>query len=813
MVSFLTHAPTLRVTPIAGATPAAPDTTAPPETPASPVSPVTPEAPATETATAGLARGWDPAHDAGTDADLYVDASVAVSGDGTTGTGGTAEGPFRTVTEAVAAAVAAGGDRVIAIRAGTYREKIDLAGLNGCTLKGYGTEKPLITAMDALNGSNPHVVANPGGGVGWEQCTVADQPDVGAIYPDLWKITIANAGRPGDDTALNIVEAGAPVPVSQTQLAGEDLFFPKFSYGFAQADQFLTQPGTDIVTGIRDTARFAGLTALQAMRAVCVFWRVGNAVTGEFAVTAFDAGTKTITIGNAAERAYSAHATNPAQRRYNLRNCVPLMQQGSYACINHGSTTTIYLWPSSAANLAGDIDIGARDEVMGTSDALDGFTLEGVVCRGATGPADNWKGQAFRLETTSLKKNVTLRHCLFELSTSPDHYGCVVVRHTEDFRMERCTVRLVASSVAISLMGQSRYPHIRPVIRQCVVERSASAAFRATYTLRGMLLFNTQRNTGKGSHSNAWNFYQGCGDNLIYGHKVIDCYGYATHQASGKMWVGMCRQDTSLLENGHRGYQSQEDSSPVELAPEYPSDNYFWNIQFLPGPNTGYKNSVNLGKPQHSDWYETSVSTKNGPMPWSQYVAQQYGVTAALPGSDRNDPYNMRYIFVNCIAHGGGVEEPYTNLDVKETHWSDRPYYTTDYPEQSLVNSMGGQAATEYRRGNLYTGRANWQKDYAPYNWSPHASELVQENLGAVYTSAGARDFTAPAGSPILSGKGVSLTDIIARAEANWPGVTVDGRPGSMSVFRVDADGLPIPDVTAPRRGCFQSDYNAQIAG
>jgi hypothetical protein len=700
-----------------------------------------------------LARGWDENYDAGTAASLYVDASRPDdSGDGTS---------LATAKKTVRAAIdlATTGDVTIAIRAGIYREKVRFSAgsFSSLVLKGYGTDKPLVTGQDSLTG--------------WTRCSGADAAELGPVLgvkdSPIWK-TALNLASVINQAALNIYEGEEPVPISQTQTG--DKFFTTYDRDFNRADAYKVSSG---VTAITDADILAGLTAAQLVgRAQVSYWTSGNAVCGRVAITAFD-GTDTITLSGTATP-HSGWQTGADNRRWNLYNCAPKLTRGTYATIDNGDgTLTIYLYPyaanPSAASLDASISYGARDGIIDGQNASN-VTIEGLRLLGCVGSASKEDGKCIKFaHGSNSKRNITIRHCLIGNvdTTYPGAYGTVFMESPENLTIYQNSFKNMGNCQAVFLNATSSSSYGQNiVVRQNYFERGSEAGFKFYSQRNVQFVFNECRQTGRGSHSNAWNFYTRCSRILVYGNKHVDVVGYGTWQDSDNLFIGMNLQQVNAdtTDSGRALQDQQRTSGTYVPTPNPPSEVYVWNNHFLPHPNApGSSNALSLGKPWRA---------------WS--------------GTDNDHPFNQRVTLCNNIIHGGGVAEPYITLESWEQRWHVRLGYA---PSGEALNWT-----EKVRDYNLYTATTYWQS--GQYGWSKNAYEVVASNE-TVYADAASGNFGAAAGSPRAGMASRGIADIVAAARATFP--DFDG-------FGMDCDGYPI-EQSAPGIGCFLHDYEAQITG
>lgn len=689
------------------------------------------------TETAPFARGWDASYDANTQADYYVDASVSSSGDGTTV--GTA---FKTISEAVSQAVTDAAARTIAIVDGTYRESLSLGSLSaGCHIKGYGADKPIITAQNSLTG--------------WTQCSAADSTELGATLgvadSPVWKVTLANSSMADSPANLNIHENGEPMPICQTQTG--DKFFFSHSADFNRADSF-TVNGSNQVTAITDADVLSGITSAQLADAYVYIYATGNFVY-KVGITAYAGSTVDV---DGLKTPASADADD---LRWNLTNCPPKLVAGTWAWMDNGdSTTTIYAYPTDAANLTANMSYAARSYCIDLG-LVENITLEGLQILGAAGSGTTGGVCVHKSSGSTKTSGHLIRHCKIGNVHYADTrgYGPVYLRYVGDTTMERCTLENGAGTFGSFFQGGTGdVPGTGNIVRQCQFKKTAQAATRVYTQEDFQYIRNDMYKVGLGSHGNCLNFYSSCDDILVFGCKSRESGGYVTFNTASKL---MFLFNDFEAKNGD-DTRALVDQSSGAIPPTCPSLNYVCNNMFAPsrvdpeGAISGNTKAVTLG-----NHYETSYGTDI-------------------------QPENISFWMDNNIIHGGGIEEAYTAPSAGETYWRDQVGYDDTHIERS-------------REGNVYSALLFWQ-DIAN-GWSANASEVVNETLASVYTDAANGDFSAPSGSPILTTSGVSLATALAAAEAAFPSFD----------FTKDADGYSYTR-TAPKVGPYQSSHNTQVA-
>jgi hypothetical protein len=675
--------------------------------------------------------GWNPSVDLGTTADLFVDGRLASSGDGST-----IATAFKTVQEAVDAAIASGVAKTISIAGDGwhYRETVRLSSAFSGALRGYGTDRPIISGAEPL--------------AGWVPCDDSDAPYLGAAVSSTWKVPAFSLSLvpAGDAAALNLEEAGEPVPLVQLRAVQDTAYFALYDEHFVRAEAFGLD-ATNRILAITDSINLAGLTETQVLAGFAYVYCSPNTVV-RCAITAYDEATSTITIAGT-PLVQGDTPTPPANvLRYALSNCLPLMSAGRYGYRDHGDgTATLYLWPTDAANLAERIGYSARTRGLDLHLASD-VTVEGLVIVGTGGSSDLTDAQCVSKSVTTKTNNITIRNCRFGhvYNASGHGYGPVFLPNVDDLVFEHNTVECAGGSFAVFFAGG---PGLEQAHRlRCMynrIDRAGQSAMRFYTQAHCIAAYNSLSRTGFGAHTNQYNWYEQCDEILAFGNVSRDCLGYVTWQEASNVFLLFNEIPCNVDTGDDRAIQDQANST---LPPVRGSTIYIVNNLLLPDPaelDSSSNNALSVGK-----YYQDDVAAD----------AQ---------------PHDQRFVILNNIAHGGGVSEPYVDPPAGSSHWRDVPGHDDTYVERE-------------REGNIYTALTYWQTESK--GWSARASEVVT-TADDVYTTTATGDFTPRADGAIVTHTGVDITAAIAAAAAMFP--EFDG-------FGMDMKRLPIV-VTAPRCG------------
>lgn len=632
-----------------------------------------------------LSYGWDQNIDLGTSFDFVVDSDR-----GNDSNSGTSIGQeFASIQAAVNAANAVGTPGLeIKIRADqgqTYKELIDLTGFGGAsgnhnTISGYGIEKPKLSARETLTGFVP--------------CVAGDAALLGSNWVNCHKVTsLAKTSMASiNGTGLNLFENGTRMDIATDRADISDLFWPTWLqsfYGYNNSDVTYGFDGGGLIQTIAHSTVFSAYTSAQLINAYVSYYRVANFITVA-AITAYN-GSNTITID-------PVHLPNSTDAAFSLTNIGLAIQQGQYVFSDNGDgTITVYIWPTSAANLTANIEYAARQNCIDISTA-NYATLEGLECFGSAGD-DLQQGAAIACagSATVNKKDITVRHCHVHdtLNSSGSGYGAMHFSQIKNLRLSHLSVTKAMGSHGIMMTGDDLDGHTSGALQEFSrVERSNESPFRNFGQINGVVAHCYALDCGRDTHANKSNAYQGINGFLWWGNKFEDCHGYMATQRSSHVTLAFCEapiypRDT----NGDgRGYQDQQ-KTPIPVA------------------NTDYFLFNNLMLPQSA-------------------VSDNAALNLANVNNDAN------YIVRNNVAHG----------ITEVASWTVAP---------------SGEGGIEY---NVITNLASGQVvgDFS-------ATNTVLEDLGEVVTDNLVKNWTPPAGSPILTEQGQDMTATIAALQIRYP--------------------------------------------
>ncbi len=636
--------------------------------------------------------GWDEAYDAGTNADLIVNAA---GGD-----------DFTTISDAVAAAVASGSPKTIAVKAGTYREQFSTSGFEG-TIKGYGTDKPKIVGSEPLTGFVP--------------CTSGDAALVGPNWSSIWKRTglASSAYASSTPAGLNLYEGDdKPLLIATDRADTSDIFYSADNTAFHIADS-LGLNGSNQVLSITDASVISNYTEAQLLNAYVNLHHQPNLVspvniTGKSGNTIMVDGLRTVQGGTA--------TPGSTQRYFSLLNILPAMRRGGWGYSDEGGgKVTVYVWPNDPADID-KIEYSARSRIIDyTSSTAGEVTLEGVQLLRPAGNSSSYDGVCFGTYSGAATKKsygVTMRHCRLGQNANPlKGYGMVWLSSTDNVLIEYCDFVQTPDCYGLTVLGtlgtqatDKSYPNANQcdnhIYRNNRFFEIGSSPYRSLAVSNIQWTYNYHEKCSQGAHANRLSFYDQCFNILVYGNRFVECGGYLTWQEATKVFIGFNDIPVSSLiipNNQGRAIADQNYSGTGSGTFPPPSSGdkcILWNNLVPPNPlQLTDTNSVALGK-------------------------------SGTP------PYRVIYDLLNSVIHGGGITHP-----------------TPDGVEGT-------------REGNLYTARAQWQEVSDP--WAANASELITD-LASTYVDAAAGDFSPKPGGPLATRTGHDLTDTIAYVQAFFP--------------------------------------------
>ena len=445
-------------------------------------------------------RGWDPNYDLGTSRDLLVDAA-----------GG---GDHTTISAAIAAASAG---QTIKVRDGIYRERVEVT--KSITIEGYGREKPVVTAADALTN--------------WTQCDAADAGVIGvslgtAGSPVYKKTGLSVAGLAhGEPLACNVFENNVRLNIATERADTSNLFTRRDPDTFHSPDNFILN-GNSQITAIVHLSVMQSYTDAQLERAIVAVYTEPNVVK-IVRPTGADAASGRVYVDGAASNLIPESVGD----RYALINLAPALQRGTWAVVNHGTTFDLYVYPNDARNLD-TIEYTTRQRVFNIAN-VNNVAIRGIHAQRASGTTS---GDGINFYKGGLPKasNITIEHCASSgtdnVYTVPRSLRMVnvdnsVVRRSTFF--DHLGGRGVFFSSASGLQGTGN------LVERNYFERIGGAPFYSYDQNTHVEAHNYAKDCGLDAHSNKSNHYgPGAGFHqlLFWGNEFENCEGYVVWQSA-----------------------------------------------------------------------------------------------------------------------------------------------------------------------------------------------------------------------------------------------------------------------------------------
>lgn len=444
-------------------------------------------------------RGWSPSTDYGTTADYIVDPA-----------GG---GTHTTIAAAMAAAVSG---KVIAVKDGRYLEAVTLK--SGVTLKGYGTDKPLISAQQAITG--------------FAQCTSADSSVLGSVLgvngsPVYKKTGIAKSSVPVTDLlGINVLEDDLPISNAQDRADKTFLFDREDEQTFynpvANGGNFLLTGSA--ITGIQDPTVINSSRCTSAQLLAARVWLFADPnETYKVAVTAVDLPNNTITISG------GKSVNNDGRKRFALGNMGFAMVPGTWIYVDGGgSTFDLYVYPTTSANISKITIASIKNLFTLASGAPANIAIKGFRFLGAAGQLDNEGSAIIDSDNGGTSTGLLIENCKFTAfeNIGQLHYAAVKLTRANNFLIQNCSFEYCAAHgiwPTGSLITQDGATMRRNTFKYC-----GSAGAKAYKQSRYAFFHNHHYHCGFRSHGNLGNVYLAGTDSIWWGNVFDLCQGYLT---------------------------------------------------------------------------------------------------------------------------------------------------------------------------------------------------------------------------------------------------------------------------------------------
>lgn len=530
-------------------------------------------------------RGWNPDIDLGTTGDIFI----APYGDDAAS--GALSAPLRTLSAAYEQASAG---QTIKMRAGTYREIVDVKG--GVTLEGFGTEKPHITASELLDG--------------FVRCSGNDSAAIGALLgtenSPVFKTTLAKDRiEHGELLALNLFEAGRRMFAATDRENMEDLFEDLDQEGFHTADAFGTNTSDEIISITdADVLRSGRYTEDQLLAADVLLFHFSSRGS-RVSITSVDLATNTITVDGLKKRQTAGNDID----RYALTNVGPQMTPGTYFIRDNGDDITLYAYPYSPINID-QIEFSARPQVLLLPSEGNDVVLRGLHTSRASGSGTAVGINILKNGLGTRTDNHVIEHVLstgcFNSSTLA---RSIRLNNTGYCRLSHITCYDIMNGTAMFLNGGSIIredgvitggnPGMFNIISNCHFRSIGSSPLSVFHQYNMVFSHILSEKAGRGAHANKVNAYEQCHNILWWGMEFgPEVKGYLTWQEASAVNVAF-----SLLpiywpqSNDHRVMVDQSNATPPPVAD---TQGYIFNNTVVPqvgntyeGPAIALRNSNN----------------------------------------------------------------------------------------------------------------------------------------------------------------------------------------------------------------------------
>ena len=362
----------------------------------------------------------------------YVDATSA---------GGAGTSPA-TAKKSIAEALPlmSGGD-TLNIADGMYREGMSLNGLGG----------PSATNRTRILFGPAAILSGGVQATGLVRCTAADAAEVGAIWPNVFKEDIPTASFPaGDPEAANVCENFVQLaPANSRADKSEEFFIDKPDYYWV-ADS-VTLSGI-YVTGYRKDSVTSLYTKAQLENATIQIIVEPNV--GAKRALIFENNVMKVQ-GSPVEYENNTFT----QKRFALLNLLPAMGPGEWGVKQNGATTTLYVYPKNAGNVAAGLISYSRlsngIEAIGTNNLeISGGVVDQFASVGLT-------DAPIRLRRSGANSQaIHIHHMRVTNTLSVGNYGALYVDGVDDFHMHdfeilRCQKIKDGRGLGIALSGNN----------------------------------------------------------------------------------------------------------------------------------------------------------------------------------------------------------------------------------------------------------------------------------------------------------------------------------------------------------------------
>lgn len=470
-------------------------------------------------------RGYQTDYDGGTTGDIFVSPT------GSDVNAGTLALPKKTISAALSAATSG---QVIKLRGGIYRETVTIPTAKGGSagnpteISNYGSEVPVLSGREPMTGLTA--------------CTSGDASVVGALWSNMYKVTLSNSLiASGDPLVAAPAEAGRMMP-----LASELVQSPKYPvepYGIDDWAEWEVILSGSNITGYRNPAVTDNYTQAQIEAMVVCFYRSPN-LADFTTVASFSPATKIITLANTG----TTYGSGINKDKMSLKNCVSRIRQGQWAFVDNGNgTSTYYLWPLNPANIASSMEYCARDTGIDCNGASH-LLFRGLIIEGTGGISSDSKTNLQPLVQKSTTPTADIK--VYNLWIR-DHYRItgretylVLMQEVDDFWMHNCTFSGGWGMYGIHPQGAPGETISNKTkglwINKCVFYDISSSAIRVYQSAFGAVTHCLARhNVGMSPHANVFDPKQQSHFILAHANDFTGSTGYATYQQASAVHFTM----------------------------------------------------------------------------------------------------------------------------------------------------------------------------------------------------------------------------------------------------------------------------------
>lgn len=457
---------------------------------------------------ASLAYPDDPDNWRGRSSNISFDPTGAIIVDAA------GSGSYTTITAAMAAAVAG---NTIAVKQGVYEEAFTMKA--GVTLQGWNTDKPIISAQQAVTG--------------FTQCSAADASvlgtTLGVANSPIWKKTGILKSILSITDLLGLAPMENWVPLFNAQDTA-DANNPDFQedesrfYDIAADGGSYTMSGIYIV-GVTDNTviKASKYTNAQLLAAKVRYFGKPNEIYIS-QITSADVSTGTIGFANT-----SKEVDGSGRKRFALQNIAPAMVTGTYFYVDNGTTFDLYVYPYNPLNI-NKITVAARKTIITIPNSGSDITIRGFQFMSPSGTAGPEGAAITKVSNGTKFSNLAIEHNLFVGSTNTAqlHYGAIKLIACDNVLVQHNSFKWCGAH-GFYPDGSTKDDNVS-TIRRNVFYRCGSAGAKAYRQWKYAYMHNYAIWCGYRAHGNLGNVYAGGVDAVWWGNDFLRCNGYLTSQ-------------------------------------------------------------------------------------------------------------------------------------------------------------------------------------------------------------------------------------------------------------------------------------------